>query len=183
MPPNIPRCAREQSTENWWALTGGNIFDLIEFRRCLSMFGILFTFFHISYRITALFGRMILLLFRFKCGLFVNIYQIREYSIVHGNRNGDASWMRVVIMVESLQADRSISLCRLVNKCSGMSSSCDNGFVVLLSENKQIHFNVDEPLIVMRIAVVYLMFPLNVESGVFHVWSPRPTRTTIHIDL
>lgn len=53
------------------------------------MFGMLLMCFHISYRMTA---------------------QISEYSMVQGNRNGDAFWINVVIIVDSLQFDVSTSL-------------------------------------------------------------------------
>lgn len=71
----MPRCAPEQSTEKWCALF---VCGFREHRRVFSIFGIVFTCFHISKRITA---------------------QIKEYSMVQGKRNGDAFCTSVPIML------------------------------------------------------------------------------------
>lgn len=84
------------------------------------MFGMLLTCFHISYKITA---------------------QINEYSMVQGNKNGDAFCINVVIIVDSLQFDMSISLFRLVIRCSFMATlafwmgSCIDRNLWLLSDD------------------------------------------------
>lgn len=76
MPKKRPLCDWEQSTEKWWA--GFCAMGFMEFFRVLSMSGMDLTVFHISKRITA---------------------QIREYSIVHGKRNGDSCWTKAPIIV------------------------------------------------------------------------------------
>lgn len=94
------------------------------------MFGILFTFFHISNKMTALKRTQKInknsrrKVKEKKEDLDDGIYHMSEYSMVHGNKNGDASWMSVVIMVDSLQSATLISLCRFVNKRSVSLGTC-----------------------------------------------------------
>lgn len=66
IPANMPWCAREQSTEKWWAFR--SLVDILRSRFSF-LCSMPIVCFHISYKMTA---------------------QINEYSMVHGNRKGDA---------------------------------------------------------------------------------------------